>query len=58
MHISEIFSAAYIAALLISLLGLPLELPQDSPAWSPECTTFLSGLPEWVAQCKIVPHSR
>ncbi|EHL00668.1 putative protein farnesyltransferase subunit beta [Glarea lozoyensis 74030] len=43
---------AYCAMVIITLLDLPLDLPVDSPARSDECTTFLSGLPEWVARCQ------
>ncbi|CAG8957238.1 hypothetical protein HYFRA_00009440 [Hymenoscyphus fraxineus] len=43
---------AYCATVIISLLDLPLELPKDSSAWSPEHTSFLTGLPEWVARCQ------
>ncbi|RDL39597.1 uncharacterized protein BP5553_03937 [Venustampulla echinocandica] len=43
---------AYCAVVLISILGLPLELSPESPSWSPEHTTLLSGLPEWVAKCQ------
>ncbi|TVY86476.1 Protein farnesyltransferase subunit beta [Lachnellula willkommii] len=43
---------AYIAMVILTLLDLPLELPQESPAWSREGTTFLTGLPEWVGRCQ------
>lgn len=36
-----------------ALLGLDLELPEDSPAYIPgEATTFTSGLGEWIARCQ------
>ena len=41
---------------IITLLDLPLELPHDAPARSDGFTTFLSGLPEWVAKCKNNPR--
>lgn len=47
-----IHSGAYIAAVLITLLNLPLELSKDSPAWS-EGATLLSGLAEYIARCKF-----
>ncbi|RFU31676.1 hypothetical protein B7463_g4703, partial [Scytalidium lignicola] len=47
----EDIRGAYIAAVVISLLDLPLELPQTSPAWSPGAT-FLSNLPEWIKSCQ------
>jgi hypothetical protein len=50
-EILNISSGAYIAALLITLLDLPLELPKDSPASSRGMTSLLSGLPEWIARC-------
>lgn len=46
------FSGAYIAAVIITLLDLPLELPKQSPAWSREGDTLLTNLPEWVGRCK------
>ncbi|KAH8668065.1 terpenoid cyclases/protein prenyltransferase alpha-alpha toroid [Tricladium varicosporioides] len=43
---------AYCAMVILSLLDLPLELPRESPAWSPDSASFLSGLAEWVARCQ------
>ncbi|TVY24793.1 Protein farnesyltransferase subunit beta [Lachnellula hyalina] len=43
---------AYIAVVIMTLLDLPLELPRESPAWSREGSTFLTGLPEWVGRCQ------
>jgi len=43
---------AYIAAVIITLLDIPLELHPDSPAWSREGTTLLTGLPEWISRCQ------
>lgn len=43
---------AYCAAVIITLLDLPVELPKGSPAWSREGMTLLSGLPEYVSRCK------
>ena len=37
----------------ISLLNLPLDLPRNSPAWSREGDTLLTGLPEWISRCKF-----
>lgn len=53
-HLLTQDSGAYCASVIITLLDLPLELPKDSPSWSPNFTSFLSRLPEWVAQCKFV----
>jgi len=36
----------------MTLLDLPLELPRESPAWSREGTSLLTGLPEWVGRCQ------
>jgi protein farnesyltransferase subunit beta len=46
-------SGAYIAAVLISLLDLPLNLSRDSPAWSHEEDTLITGLPEWIARSSV-----
>jgi hypothetical protein len=46
------YRGAYIAAVIITLLDLPLELPRESPAWSREGATLLTLLPEWVTRCK------
>jgi len=43
---------AYCAMTIIALLNLPLELPQDSPAYINGNETFLTGLPEWVSKCQ------
>jgi len=37
----------------MTLLDLPLDLRRDSPAWSREGLTLLSGLPEWVSRCGL-----
>ncbi len=39
---------------LITLFNLPVELPKDSPAFSSECTTLVSGLPEWISRCTLL----
>ncbi|KAH8599639.1 terpenoid cyclases/protein prenyltransferase alpha-alpha toroid [Bisporella sp. PMI_857] len=44
---------AYCAAVIISLLNLPLDLPRDSPAWSEKGATLLTNLPEYVARPNI-----
>jgi len=54
------FSGAYCAMVIISLLSLPLELPKESPAWTSlgeGNATFLTNLPEWIAQCKWCFHA-
>jgi protein farnesyltransferase subunit beta len=48
-------SGAYCAVVAITLLNLPLDLPRESPAWSREGDTLLTGLPEWLARCKLPP---
>jgi protein farnesyltransferase subunit beta len=52
MRILTAFRGAYIAAVIITLLDLPLDLPRESPAWSREGATLLTLLPEWVTRCK------
>lgn len=43
---------AYCAVVIISLLNLPLELSRDSPSWSHEQNSLITGLPEWISQCQ------
>lgn len=43
---------AYCAAVLITLLNLPLELPPDSPAWTPDGPNLFAGLGDYVRRCK------
>ena len=38
--------------MIITLLDLPLELPRDSPAWTNEGATLLTGLAEWIRRCR------
>lgn len=45
-------SGAYCAVVIITLLDLPIDLPNESSAWSREGDTLLTGLPEWVGRCK------
>lgn len=44
---------AYCAAVVISLLNLPLDLSPESPAHAAGHTDLLSGLGEWVRLCKL-----
>ncbi|PMD21996.1 terpenoid cyclases/Protein prenyltransferase [Hyaloscypha hepaticicola] len=48
----EDIRGAYCAAVIITLLDLPLELPRDSPAWTNEGATLLTGLAEWIGRCQ------
>ncbi|KAF7957540.1 hypothetical protein EAE96_003117 [Botrytis aclada] len=48
----EDIRGAYCALILITLLSLPLDLPQDAPARSSNYTTFIDGLPEWISRCQ------
>jgi len=50
-------SGAYCAAVIISLLNLPLELSSDSPAKARETDTLLTGIPEYVRRCKAIRSS-
>ncbi|KAH7312357.1 terpenoid cylases/protein prenyltransferase alpha-alpha toroid [Stachybotrys elegans] len=43
---------AYCAAVIISLLNLPLELSPDSPACAAGHSGLFSGLGEWVGRCQ------
>jgi protein farnesyltransferase subunit beta len=44
---------AYCAAVIITLLDLPLNLTPESPAWTgDESQTLFSGVPEYVRRCK------
>ncbi|KAI0113242.1 terpenoid cyclases/Protein prenyltransferase [Daldinia grandis] len=43
---------AYCAAVLITLLNLPLELPPDSPAWTPDGPNLFTGLGDYVRRCQ------
>lgn len=43
---------AYCSMTIISLLGLPLDLPPDAPARATGSTSFLSGLPEYLSRCQ------
>ena len=46
---------AYCAAVIISLLHLPLDLAPDSPARAGGHTRLFDGLAEWVRRCKFMP---
>ena len=49
-------SGAFCAAVIITLLNLPLELTPESPAYNPsKSTNLLSGVGEYVHKCKQ-PH--
>ncbi|KAM0439805.1 hypothetical protein ACHAPT_000902 [Fusarium lateritium] len=48
---------AYCAAVIISLLNIPLELSQDSPARSAGHTGLFTGLADYVRQYLIAPFS-
>ena len=43
---------AYCAMVIIALLNLPLELPQDAEARKYGFNTFLDGLPEYLSRCE------
>lgn len=49
----EDIRGAYCAVVIISLLGLPLDLTRESPAWTSDGTaTLFTGLGGWVRRCK------
>ncbi|KAI1211324.1 terpenoid cyclases/Protein prenyltransferase [Annulohypoxylon truncatum] len=43
---------AYCAAVLVTLLNLPLDLSSDSPAWTTDQPNLFSGLGDYVRQCQ------
>lgn len=49
---------AYCAAVIISLLNLPLTLSLDSPARAAGHTELFSGLGEWIRQCELFASRR
>lgn len=48
----EDIRGAFCAMVLLSLLNLPLELPDESPARQHGLTTFTDKLGEWVSKCQ------
>jgi protein farnesyltransferase subunit beta len=44
---------AYCAAVIISLLNIPLDLSPESPAYSAGHRGLFSGLAEWISRCKL-----
>lgn len=50
------FRGAYCAMVIISLLDLPLTLPPDAEARQYGLESFTSGLSEYLARCKAIPH--
>ncbi|UKZ76680.1 hypothetical protein TrVFT333_004388 [Trichoderma virens FT-333] len=48
----DVRQGAYCAAVVISLLNLPLNLSPESPAYAAGHTDLLSGLGEWVRLCQ------
>lgn len=48
------YSGAYCAMVILSLLNLPTELPQSSPARQYGHTQFHDGLIEWIGKCKFL----
>lgn len=48
----EDIRGAFCAMVILSLLNLPLELPQDAPTRQHGFTSFTDGLGEWVSKCQ------
>ncbi|KAI1272407.1 terpenoid cyclases/Protein prenyltransferase [Xylaria sp. FL0933] len=46
------FRGAYCAAVLITILKLPLDLPRDSPSHTPGQLDLFSGLADYVRRCQ------
>lgn len=51
----EDIRGAYIAAVLITLLDLPLDLTPESPAYDGGRSNLLTGIAEYVRSCKYCP---
>ena len=49
--VDELSRGAYCSMTMISLLGLPLDLPSNAPASADGLTSFMSGLPEYLSRC-------
>ncbi|KAI0864486.1 terpenoid cyclases/Protein prenyltransferase [Xylaria cubensis] len=43
---------AYCAAVLVTILKLPLDLPSDSPSYTPEQPNLFTGLADYVRRCQ------
>ncbi|TQS35458.1 hypothetical protein Golomagni_04121 [Golovinomyces magnicellulatus] len=43
---------AYCAVVIIALLNLPIDLERESPLWSRDGMSLLTGLPEWISRCQ------
>ncbi|KAF2025845.1 terpenoid cyclases/Protein prenyltransferase [Setomelanomma holmii] len=48
----EDIRGAFCAMVIISLLNLPLDLPQDAPARKNGFMTFTDGLGKWISRCQ------
>jgi protein farnesyltransferase subunit beta len=48
----EDIRGAFCAMVILSLLNLPLDLPQDAPARKHGLTSFTDGLGDWVSKCQ------
>ncbi|KAL1857000.1 hypothetical protein VTK73DRAFT_8158 [Phialemonium thermophilum] len=48
----EDIRGGYCAAVIISLLNIPLDLTPESPAWREDSPTLFSGLAEYVGRCQ------
>ena len=57
-QIANSYSGAYTAMVMISLLGLPLELPHESSARAAGMTSFLDKLPQWLSRCTMATSPR
>ncbi|KAJ4295313.1 CAAX farnesyltransferase (FTase) subunit beta [Kalmusia sp. IMI 367209] len=48
----EDIRGAFCALVIMSLLRIPLELPQDAPARAHGLTSFLDNLGDWISKCQ------
>lgn len=48
----EDIRGAFCALVIMSLLALPMELPDDAPARAHGLTSFMDNLGDWISQCQ------
>lgn len=46
---------AYCAAVIVSLLNLPMDLKPESPAWTSDHPTLFTKLADYVQRCMYLP---
>ena len=48
----EDIRGAYCSLVMIALLALPIDLPQDAPARTGGLSSLIDGLPEYLSRCQ------